>query len=154
MSLCMYIMFVRKGKPAGQRARCRPVCLCKYVRLSDEVQHRMSAASYYNGVCMCVCIHGCVFCVCTGLWCYCTLFGFGWVCVWLYVLGKKLQEFKQAPQTCRTHTHTQIQSLFLALSLSPRLGYFISARWPVSRANIEVMLSSQVIHTQALHLNT
>lgn len=56
--LWMHVMFVWKGTAAGQRARCRPVCLCKDVRLSDEdtaedascflIQHRVSAcASVY-----------------------------------------------------------------------------------------------------------
>lgn len=129
VSLCMHVMYVWKGKAAGQRARCRPLCLCKYVRRSDEDTAQEASCSLIQ------CLLLAYTCVCSGF-----------VCVYDFnVLRKYVDECLSGcvslSKSCRdlnrpSSTHTHIP-LFLCL------GYFISARhgWcpgPTQRACSEV----------------
>lgn len=111
--VCVLVVCVWKA--AGQRARCRPVCLCKYVRLSDEVTAEDASCSLMQW-CMCG-YKTAYFTFCMAVW------SWGALCAGRRMSGcvslaKSCRDFNQARQTYSTRTR----------SLSLCLGYFISAR--------------------------
>lgn len=125
---------------AGQKGALQPgACLCKYVRLPDDVTAEDASCSLIQCVCISVRVraHVCAYTWrCTFSWYGCMVLIYstcGLVRVLLYVLGEELQGFKQAQQTYSTRAHTHTHSLW----------YFISARhgWcpgPTQRAHSRV----------------